>query len=166
MAEVFILVGGNVGDKPKILGQVRKLIRERAGIITRSSSVYATESWGFKSELFWNQVIVIETKLNPFEMLACSQGIEHEMGRIRKPIINNESTTYQERTIDIDLLFYNDLIIDTKELTIPHPKIGERRFVLVPLAELAPDKCHPVKGKRIQELLSLCSDQLKVNRID
>ena len=160
MAKVFILLGGNVGDKSKIIAKTRKLIEERIGDILEMSSVYATESWGFESDLFWNQVILVESKLNPFEILGFTQHIEKELGRTRN------STGYEARIIDIDLLFYENLLINTPELTIPHPKIGERKFVLIPLNELDPDKCHPVTGIKIAEMLKQCQDPLKVERID
>jgi len=84
MAEVFILLGGNVGDKAKIFEETRKLIGERIGLITKMSSVYATESWGFKSDLFWNQVLVLESRLNPFKILTLTQSIETVIGRSKK----------------------------------------------------------------------------------
>ena len=166
MAEVFILLGGNVGDKAKIFEQTRKLIGERIGLITKMSSVYATESWGFESGLFWNQVIILQSNLNPVEILNMTQGIESGMGRPEKSANSNNSGGYQDRTMDIDLLFYDNLQIDTPELTIPHPKIGVRKFVLVPLNEIAPDKYHPVSGVNVEELLRLCTDHLMVERID
>ena len=159
MAEVFILLGGNVGDKSKIPEDAIKLIRERIGFITKMSSLYATESWGFVSDLFWNQVIILESKLDPHEILHNTQTIEREMGRI------NNSARYEARVIDIDLLYYDNLIINTPDLTIPHPKIGERKFVLIPLNELNPDKYDPVSGLTVRELLNRCQDQLKVDRI-
>jgi 2-amino-4-hydroxy-6-hydroxymethyldihydropteridine diphosphokinase len=159
MAEVFILLGGNVGDKSKIPEDAIKLIRERIGFITKMSSLYATESWGFVSDLFWNQVIILESKLDPHEILHNTQTIEREMGRI------NNSASYEARVIDIDLLYYDNLIINTPDLTIPHPKIGERKFVLIPLNELNPDKYDPVSGLTVRELLNRCQDQLKVDRI-
>ena len=159
MAEVFILLGGNVGDKSKIPEDSIKLIRERIGFITKMSSLYATESWGFVSDLFWNQVIILESKLDPHEILHNTQTIEREMGRI------NNSASYEARVIDIDLLYYDNLIINTPDLTIPHPKIGERKFVLIPLNELNPDKYDPVSGLTVRELLNRCQDQLKVDRI-
>ena len=165
MAEVFILLGGNVGDKAKIFEQTRKLIGERIGLITKMSSVYATESWGFKSDLFWNQVLVLESRLNPFKILTLTQSIETVIGRSKKTLSNNGSCNYEDRIIDIDILFYDNLQLDTPRLTIPHPKIGERRFVLVPLNELEPEKYHPVLQINMKELLWICPDRLKVERL-
>ena len=160
MAIVFILLGGNVGDKSKIFSKTKKLIGARIGLITKMSSVYTTESWGFESDLFWNQVIIVESELDPLPILSQTQAIEREMGRIKK------SAGYEARIIDIDLLFYDDLELNTPDLTIPHPKIGERKFVLIPLNELEPEKYHPVTGLKICEMLKLCQDPLRVDRID
>jgi len=160
MNEVYILLGGNLGDKSKIFEETRKLIGERIGLVTKQSSVYVTEPWGFESELFWNQAIVVETVLSPYEILQQTQDIEIKMGRIK------QSDSYEARTMDIDLLFYNDLELNTSDLTLPHPKMGERKFVLIPLNEIAPDKRHPVSGLKVQEMLRLCNDPLKVERID
>jgi 2-amino-4-hydroxy-6-hydroxymethyldihydropteridine diphosphokinase len=160
MNEVFILLGGNLKDKSKIFEETRKLIGERIGMVTKQSSVYVTEPWGFESELFWNQALIALTTLNPHEILHQSQAIEKMMGRVK------HTNQYESRVMDIDLLFYNDLILNTSDLTLPHPKIGDRRFVLIPLNEIAPEKCHPVTGLKVQEMLRLCSDQLGVDRID
>ena len=144
MSEVFILLGGNLGDKSKIFEETKKLIGERVGLVIKQSSVYVTEPWGFDSEQFWNQAIIVETTLNPHEILQQTQTIEKNMGR------TNKSTHYEARTMDIDLLFYNDLKLNTSDLTLPHPKIGERKFVLIPLNEIAPDKRHPVSGLKVE----------------
>jgi 2-amino-4-hydroxy-6-hydroxymethyldihydropteridine diphosphokinase len=160
MNEVYILLGGNLGDKSKIFKETIKLIGERVGLVTKLSSAYITESWGFDSEPFRNQVIIIKTTLSPNEILQQTQAIEIIMGRI------NKSTRYEARTIDIDLLFYNDLILNTIDLTLPHPKMAERKFVLIPLNEIAPDKRHPVSGLKVGKMLRLCTDPLKVERID
>ena len=160
MAEVFILLGGNLGDKSKIFNETTKLIIERTGMITKQSSLYVTEAWGFDSEPFWNQVIILKTTLDPYELLQQTQAIEKIMGRVKN------SSGYEARTMDIDLLFYDDLQLNTPDLVIPHPKIGERKFVLVPLHEVAPDKYHPVSGVKVKELLQRCTDQSAVVRID
>ena len=166
MAEVFILLGGNVGDMTTILGLAQNLVGKRVGSIIKKSSIYATESWGFKSAQFWNQVIILETDLSPHKLLNETKNIERELGRSNKTIEISGTDSYQDRTIDIDLLFYDELEINSEELTIPHPKISERRFVLVPLNEVAPEKYHPCLGKKVKELLQLCEDHLKVDRID
>jgi len=160
MNEVFILLGGNLEDKSKIFKETRKLIGIRIGLVTKQSSVYVTEPWGFDSELFWNQALIAKTTLNPHEILLQTQLIEKLMGRVKK------SDHYEARVMDIDLLFYNDLVLNTPDLTLPHPKMGDRKFVLIPLNEIAPNKCHPVSGLKVKEMLRLCSDQLNVESLD
>jgi len=159
MAEVYILLGGNVGDKSIILEQVLKLIGERIGFIEKMSSLYATQSWGFESAPFWNKAIIVKTNLNPFEILSQTQAIERAMGRVKT------SQNYEDRIIDVDLLFYDHAQINTNELSIPHSKIAERKFVLIPLNEIAPDKCHPASGLKVHEMLELCTDKSDVERI-
>ena len=160
MAEVFILLGGNVGDKRKIFTETIQMIGESIGNPTKISSIYDTEPWGFDSEPFWNQALVIETMLLPLEILDLTQAIETSMGRIRS------RGSYESRPMDIDLLFYDDLILHTPRLTLPHPKIAERRFVLVPLNEISPLKRHPLSGNTISEMLLICEDPLRVEIIN
>ena len=136
------------------------MIGDCIGKSTKLSSIYDTEPWGFESEPFWNQVLVIETMLLPFEILNLTQAIETKMGRVRS------SGYYESRPMDIDLLFYDDLILNTPRLTLPHPKIAERRFVLEPLNEIAPLKHHSVTGYTISEMLRMCNDHLRVEKND
>ena len=159
MSEVFLLLGGNVGNKHKIFFETVELIKIRIGTISAASSLYETEPWGFVSDLFWNQALKVNTTMKPEELLDNLLGIENDMGRRR---ISDE---YEARPIDIDIMFYNDSNIDTDRLTIPHPLIGQRKFVLVPLNEIAPDKIHPVTGLTIHEMLQICPDPLKVEPV-
>ena len=160
MAKLFLLLGGNLGDKAKIFEDTRELLVERVGEIIESSSIYETEPWGFESsDLFWNQVLVIQTKLQPEEVLKNTRKIEEQIGRERK------AERYVSRLIDIDLLFYDDVVLKTDELEIPHPRMSDRRFVLVPLSEITESKVHPVFGKTIAELLIECSDKLEVKKL-
>ena len=159
MSEVFILLGGNQGDKHKIFSETLKMIAAEIGSITKVSSIYETEPWGFVSDLFWNQALIAETLLLPEDVLRCALDIENRMGRIRT------SVNYEARPIDIDLMFYGELQINTPNLTIPHPLIAQRRFILVPLAEIAPEKIHPVTGLTINQMLHICPDKLKVTKI-
>lgn len=156
MAEVYILLGGNVGDKRKIFEGTIYLIGEMIGAVLKSSSLYETEPWGFTSDLFWNQALIVETSLLPEETLEQALTIEKLMGRAKGP------KRYEARTMDIDLIFYGDLRLNTPRLILPHPRMAVRRFVLAPLDEIAPDKCHPVIGLSIKEMLKLCTDPLKV----
>lgn len=160
MGKLYLLLGGNLGDKQKIFSDARARIKQQVGEITEQSGVYETEPWGFVSvDLFWNQVLEISTLLSPEEVLRETQQTEHEMGRVRK------ASQYDSRIIDIDILFYGDKIIAEEKLIIPHPRIQERKFALVPLNEIAPGLIHPVLQKSIGQLLDECADTLKVTKI-
>ncbi|WP_336517409.1 2-amino-4-hydroxy-6-hydroxymethyldihydropteridine diphosphokinase [Pollutibacter soli] len=156
MKQVYLLIGGNLGNRTENLAQARKLIGARCGKILNSSSLYETAAWGdIPQPDFLNQVLEIDTPLASQELLPVILAIENDLGRFR-----NER--YGPRTIDIDILFYNDIIVDEKHLQIPHPRIAERRFVLTPMNEIAPDFIHPVAGKTISWLLANCKDELAV----
>jgi 2-amino-4-hydroxy-6-hydroxymethyldihydropteridine diphosphokinase len=157
MKNVFLGIGTNLGEREENLRRAITLIGEHIGTITRISSVYETEPWGFKSETtFLNMVAMVETKLTPSGLLGRILMIEAMMGRLR------EGKAYMSRVIDIDILFFGSRIFENKVLTIPHPRIQERRFVLVPLSEIAGDLVHPVFKKSIQELLKKCRDKSEV----
>jgi 2-amino-4-hydroxy-6-hydroxymethyldihydropteridine diphosphokinase len=160
MIRLYILLGGNLGDKQKVFSETRNKLKKQVGKITAQSSVYETEPWRFESkDLFWNQVVEISTKLSPEEVLSRTQQIELELGRIRK------ANQYDSRIIDIDILFYGNQIIEQENLIIPHPRIQERKFALMPLSEIAPELMHPVFQKSIGQLLQECSDELKVEKV-
>lgn len=148
-----------MGDREIIFQNTKRLIVSEIGYVIQSSSLYETESWGFESELFSNQVLIVETELLPNELLSAAKGIEKLMGRTRN------SENYEARPMDIDVLFYDDMILHTNDLTIPHPRIAERRFVLEPLSEIAPQKKHPVTGLTVYEMLKSCTDRLCVKKI-
>ena len=157
MKPVFLGIGTNLGEREENLRKAIKLIEEHIGSITEESSVYETEPWGFQSETsFFNMVIKIETNLTPSGLLGRILMIEAMMGRLR------EGQGYKSRIIDIDILFFGSRIFENKILKIPHPRIQERRFVLVPLSEIAADLLHPVFKKSIKELLQECKDKSKV----
>ncbi len=160
MIKLYILLGGNLGDKKRIFSDVSTLLNDRLGKITSQSAIYETEPWGFESpDLFWNQVLELSTNLSPEEVLAQTQRIETELGRIRK------ENQYSSRLIDIDILFYGNQIINQENLTIPHPRIQERKFALIPLCEIAPELIHPVFQKSIRQLLVESTDPLKVEKV-
>jgi 2-amino-4-hydroxy-6-hydroxymethyldihydropteridine diphosphokinase len=160
MIKLYILLGGNLGDKQKVFSDARARLNQQVGTITNQSAIYETEPWGFESDdIFWNQVLEILTSFSPEEVLQQTQQIERALGRIRK------TNQYDSRIIDIDILFYGDHIIQTENLIVPHPRVQERRFALAPLNEIASELIHPVMKKSIRQLLEECSDSLKVSPI-
>jgi len=160
MIKLYILLGGNLGDKQTVFSEARARLNQQVGTITNQSAIYETEPWGFESDdIFWNQVLEIATAFSPEEVLQQTQQIERELGRIRK------ANQFDSRIIDIDILFYGDKIFQTENLTVPHPRIQDRKFALVPLCEIATELIHPVFQKSILQLLDECSDPLKVEKV-
>lgn len=157
---VTLLLGSNLGDREALLQQARTQIGKRIGLVRKASKIYESAPWGFfdkpsdKIPAFLNQALEIETKLTPEKILAETQKIERELGRKKSIMFALEKTVYESRAIDIDILFYDDETIDRKELTIPHPRIPDRRFVLEPLAEIMPERMHPILKISIKELLN------------
>ena len=157
MIKLYLLLGGNLGDKKQVFEETTRLLNEQLGKITQQSHIYETEPWGFESsDLFWNQALELSVSISAEEVLDRTQQIEQQLGRTRK------ANQYDSRIIDIDILFYGDQVISLENLNIPHPRIQERKFVLVPLNEIAPDLQHPVLQKSIAQLLLECPDQLRV----
>lgn len=156
MPKVYLLLGGNLGDRTLYLQQARESINRQVGTLTCSSKVYETAAWGkIDQPNFLNQVLEVQTELTPEKVLQSINAIEHELGRVRQE-------HWGARVIDIDILFHDDLVLQTQRLTIPHPQLHLRRFTLLPLAELAPELKHPVLGKSITQLLQECPDELEV----
>ena len=159
MSKAYILLGGNLGDRT---GNQRKAAGMLSGkdikIIARSS-LYETEPWGFEHDIYFlNRVLKIDTLLKPVELLERILRIEKNMGR------EKTDNLYSSRIIDIDILFYDDKIIKTDQLIIPHPKIHERMFALVPMAEIDPEYIHPVLKKSINTLMDECNDNKQVRK--
>jgi 2-amino-4-hydroxy-6-hydroxymethyldihydropteridine diphosphokinase len=153
------LTGGNVGNRLSHLQQAITNIEEYCGEIIRKSSVYETAAWGKTDQAsFLNQAILLQTDLDAEALMTNILFIEEKMGRQR-------AEKYGSRIIDIDILFFNDEIINTDSLHIPHPEIQRRRFVLEPMDELATSLIHPVIKKSIHQLLLECSDPLEVKKI-
>jgi 2-amino-4-hydroxy-6-hydroxymethyldihydropteridine pyrophosphokinase len=160
MKRVFLGLGANLGDREKNLEQALDKIAEFIGIIVSRSSVYETEPWGFRSsDQFLNMVIEVETKLKPSGLLGRLLMIESLLGRLR------DGKKYSSRIIDIDILLYGRQKINTVTLQIPHPRMHERKFVLVPLCEIAPVLIHPVFEKTISELLKECKDEASIKKL-
>ena len=160
MSNAFLILGGNLGDRFDYLNRAKAAIEGSLGIIVQASSLYETEPWGFEHDQFFlNQVIKLETALQPAELLRLCKEIEISLGRKRG------EERYSARTIDIDILLYNDLVLATPELTIPHPRMANRRFVLEPLAEIAPLLKHPLSQKTMNQLLAECDDTCEVTRL-
>lgn len=136
MDNVIIGLGSNLGDRCGYLARARELIERRAGHIRRASSVIETESWGFRSAPFLNQVVVISTALGPLALLDCLEDMERQLGRTVKSGRSGGRPVYHDRTIDIDILDYNRLQWHDERLTLPHPEIRNRGFVMRSLREL------------------------------
>lgn len=151
-------LGANIGDRIKFLKSSKTLISDKIGSILLFSSIYETEPWGIDNQnTYLNQVISVETELSPYQLLNNIHKIEKELGRVRE-------IHFGPRTIDIDILYYGNLILDTKNLKIPHPHIQKRRFILVPLSEIIPEMPHPFLKKTSQELLDVVNDECKVTK--
>ena len=160
MKRVFLGIGTNLGDREANLKEAIAKIEEYIGMLLVSSSVYETEPWGFKTDSeFLNIVLKVETDLSPSGLLGRILMIESQFGRIRG------EKQYSSRVIDIDILLYEDQVIDEESIKIPHPLMHERKFVLVPLCEIAPDMLHPEKKESFSSLLQNCKDKGKVRKL-
>jgi len=160
MDGIFLLLGSNLGDRSGNIERATKYISNLIGPILKSSSTYETMAWGIEDQQdFLNQVLKISTSLPPKQLLEQLLQIEEAMGRIRQ-------VKWGARLIDLDILFYNDMIIESENLIIPHPGIPDRRFTLVPLAEIAGVQIHPKIGLPIDSLLSNCTDSLEVRMLE
>lgn len=159
MQTAFLLLGSNIGNRLSHFKNAENLIAINIGTITKSSSVYESEPWGFSNQpTFLNKVIRLETLLSSFQLLKALLEIEKTVGRIR-------TEKWHERIIDIDIIYYDAEIINSEHLKIPHPFLQDRRFTLEPLHEIAPDFIHPIFNKNNRQLLMNCKDPLKVIKI-
>ena len=159
---VYLLLGGNLLDVKKTFKMAREKVSSNIGEVSQISKLYQSDSWGFESKnLFLNQVLKLSTGLSPKQLLQTIQDIELELGRIRTANIEG----FESRVIDIDILYYNSESIDTPKLKVPHYALQDRRFTMLPLAEVSPDYIHPVLKKTNKELLINCSDKSIVTAI-
>jgi 2-amino-4-hydroxy-6-hydroxymethyldihydropteridine diphosphokinase len=158
---IFLSLGSNLGNRFENLQNSVDLLDSKVGSIKSISKIFQTPSWGYKGENFFNICLEIRTSLSPEALLKASQSIEQEIGR--KP---KEGKEYQDRVIDIDILFFEDEIIFQPGLIVPHPKALERKFVLLPLAEIAENFRHPITGDQIKVCLANCVDDSEIKPID
>lgn len=156
---VYLLLGANLADRRGQLSRATQEIEEYIGVIIERSSIYETDAWGVDDQpSYYNQVLSVKTELEPLALLETIHEIENRLGRTRKK-------RWESRLIDIDILFYNDQVIEEEALIIPHPLLHIRKFTLLPLAELTKELWHPVLKKTIGQLLLEVEDPLKVKRL-
>lgn len=161
LQKIFVSLGANQGDRLQNLQNAIDALYVRVGHTLSISPVYETASWGFNSSDFLNCCVALTTELSPEALLNELQAIEVELGRLEKT-----SETYEARCIDIDVLYYEDVIVDTKSLTIPHPEMSRRNFVLKPLSDIASGFIHPKLQMTTSELLQECTDESEIVAIE
>ena len=153
-------LGSNLGDSLGFIQKAGLLLEERAGRRAHMSGMYESPSWGYESDLAYiNSCLAVYSEKEPLELMEIALEIEEQMGRRR------EGSGYSDRLIDIDLLLVEDLVVDHPRLILPHPRMSERRFVLLPLAEILPEMRHPVSGLTISRLLEECSDKSAIKPV-
>ena len=158
MNKAYLLIGGNIGDRLANIKEAIQLLNEAAGTIVQSSAIYETAPWGNTQQApFLNQALVLSTSHDAATLLRILLSIETKMGRIRNIPLG-------PRTMDIDIIYFNNEIIETNQLTIPHPQLHKRNFVLIPLVEIAPNYLHPILNKTNSVLLSECKDESLVHK--
>lgn len=153
MSKVYFSIGSNKGNRSGLINEAIDNIDLIIGKVILKSSIYETKSWGFNSNNFYNICLLVESKLSPELILNKTLTIEKEMGRLKK------TDQYSDRFIDIDILFFDNMIVNSKTLNIPHPRIQLRKFVLTPMLELTPDLIHPILNKSIRQLEIECVDK-------
>ena len=155
MEEIILLLGSNKGDRLSYLSQAVQKISSISKSPIVTSSIYGCEPWGFETEIwFLNITVLLSSDKRPEELIKEVLDIERELGRVRNP----DSNGYESREIDIDIIFYGSRVIDTAELSAPHPRMHLRKFVLTPVCEICPDFIHPLLEERVADILELCED--------
>jgi len=159
MKHVFLSLGGNLGNTPEIFERTYPMIENKVGPILQKSSLYQTAAWGLTDQAdFLNQVLLLESSLTPNKILTEIQAIEKALGRERL-------VTWGPRTLDVDILFIDQEVIQESDLQVPHPHIQNRKFILIPMLEIAADWIHPISKKSIHELLNETTDTSAVSLI-
>src|SRR5690606_15453050 len=159
--KVVLALGSNLGNKKEHLQNAINHIHSHIGFVAQASAIYETPSWGFDSFPFYNMCILIHTNLSPEKLLVELKQTEKTLGRTAKT-----SDNYEARTVDIDIVYFNDLIFNSTDLQIPHKELQNRKFVLVPLNDLTFDWKHPILQRSTQELLLICKDKSDIKQAD
>ena len=161
MYKAYVLLGGNEGDVPAMFRKAVSMIKDAGMVVLAEGSLYQTAAWGDGVHgNFYNQLLILSVSQEPFELLSVLLDVESRLGRKR------QSGIVTNRTIDIDVLFIDDLILSDSGISVPHPRLHLRRFALIPLCELAPGLIHPVIGKSMEQLLHDTPDQLSVTKVE
>ena len=160
MSKVYFSIGSNKGNRSQLINEAIDKIDISIGRVELKSSIYETQSWGFKSNNFFNVCLLIESSLSVESIFNKILKIEKDMGRLKS------GNKYSDRCIDIDILFVEDIIVNNKNLIIPHPRLHLRKFVLTPMLDIAPDLIHPILNKSIKQLELECDDNDQPKKID
>ena len=160
MSKVYFSIGSNKGNRSQLINEAIDKIDISIGRVELKSSIYETQSWGFKSNNFYNVCLLIESSLSVELIFNKILKIEKDMGRLKS------GNKYSDRCIDIDILFDEDIIVNNKNLIIPHPRLHLRKFVLTPMLDIAPDLIHPILNKSIKQLELECDDNDQPKKID
>lgn len=160
MSKVYFSIGSNKGNRSQLINEAIDKIDISVGRVELKSSIYETQSWGFKSNNFYNVCLLIESSLSVESIFNKILKIEKDMGRLKS------GNKYSDRCIDIDILFVEDIIVNSKNLIIPHPRLHLRKFVLTPMLDIAPDLIHPILNKSIKQLELECDDNDQPKKID